>query len=58
MDVRALGCLLEELVACSEGDERAAAAMKALAEACVHGDVDRRPKAEDVARSLHDGLGR
>jgi Protein kinase domain/Leucine Rich repeats (2 copies) len=52
LDVRALGCLLGELVVCSEEVTPQLASVSALAQACLQADADRRPSAEDVAQRL------
>ena len=55
LDVRALGCLMEELLACCDAAAPALHAMAALATACLQPDVDRRPGAREVARALAAG---
>jgi len=52
LDVRALGCLLEELVACCDAAEPSLQAMATLADACLDADIERRPDARDVALAL------
>ena len=52
LDVRAMGCLLEELVACCDDITPPLQAMSTLAQACLQADADRRPGAEDLARLL------
>ena len=52
LDVRALGCLLEELLACSTEESPALATMATLRDACLSRDIDRRPVALDMAQSL------
>lgn len=49
LDVRALGCLLEELQACCVDANNA---LTPLALACMNDDVDSRPSAEAVAQAL------
>ncbi|RZL33441.1 MAG: protein kinase [Rubrivivax sp.] len=51
LDVRALGCLLEELRACAEAAV-ALAPMAALAEACLRADPGRRPDSRELAQAL------
>lgn len=54
LDVRALGCLLEELgPRCAHH----AAAVKTLADACLGADVDARPTAQHVAQQLRSIAG-
>ncbi|MFG6428774.1 leucine-rich repeat-containing protein kinase family protein [Roseateles sp. LYH14W] len=52
LDVRALGCLLEELVACCDERTPPLQAMSALAQACLQADIDRRPSAAELAKLL------
>ncbi|PTT78579.1 hypothetical protein DBR42_23275 [Pelomonas sp. HMWF004] len=52
MDVRALGCLMEKLVACCDAGPTALAAMGTLAQACLTSDLDSRPTAADAACML------
>ncbi|MCE4554591.1 leucine-rich repeat-containing protein kinase family protein [Roseateles cellulosilyticus] len=52
MDVRALGCLLEELVACCDTGLPAPAEAAALAQACQQPDPGARPSAREVADEL------
>ena len=54
LDVRALGCLLEELVACCGEQAQPPEAMAALARDCMNDDADRRPAARDVASALKE----
>jgi hypothetical protein len=51
MDVRALGCLLEELAACCDGPAPARQALSALAHSAMDADIDRRPSADALARA-------
>lgn len=51
LDVRALGCLLEELLGCCDGGTGPAAAA-ALAQACLQPQVEQRPSARELARAL------
>ncbi|MEO6281481.1 leucine-rich repeat-containing protein kinase family protein [Roseateles sp.] len=57
LDVRALGCLMEELVACCDEVSPPLQAMSALAQACLLADADRRPSAGDVAQQLRAKSG-
>jgi hypothetical protein len=57
MDVRAMGCLLEELVACCDDLTPPLQAMSTLAQACLHTDASRRPGAEELAQRLLASLG-
>lgn len=53
LDVRALGCLFEELLDHSEGlapDEQAR--LSALRDACLHPDPAQRPSADELARAF------
>jgi serine/threonine protein kinase len=52
LDVRALGCLLEELVACCRELTPALAPMTELVQACLQTEVDRRPGANELAKAL------
>ncbi len=55
LEVRAFGCLLEELVACAEPDAGHAGALKGmavLAEACLDARPEARPAMADVVREL------
>ncbi len=56
LDVRALGCLLEELAACCDDASSAGSAVRARLAAwaaeCLVPDVDRRPAAAAVAQAL------
>jgi hypothetical protein len=52
LDVRALGCLMEELVACCGEATPSLAAMATLANACLTADIERRPTALDIAQAL------
>jgi len=52
LDVRALGCLMEELVACCDEVTPPLKTMSALAQACLQADADRRPQAEELAQRL------
>ena len=54
MDVRAFGCLLEELAGCCDAPAPAFAQMSALAQACLDTEGDRRPSAAELARSLRE----
>lgn len=51
-DVRALGCLLEELLACCDADGAAVLGLQALTQACLAPDADARPTAADAAQVL------
>lgn len=51
LDVRALGCLLEELLGRC-GDEAAPDAVATLAHACLQAEVAQRPSARDVVQAL------
>lgn len=57
LDVRALGCLMEELVACCDAITPPLQAMSTLAQACLHVQADRRPSAHEVARQLQAPFG-
>lgn len=52
LDVRALGCLLEELVGCCDERHATLDAMAALAADCQQPAVEARPTAHDVASAL------
>jgi len=52
LDVRALGCLLEELVACCGEQTPALDAVRTLARTCLHTDVDQGPCANQLAQAL------
>ncbi|MFG6490464.1 leucine-rich repeat-containing protein kinase family protein [Roseateles sp. BYS78W] len=52
LDVRALGCLLEELAGCCDVQAPGLQAMRAVAQDCLQPQVDRRPRAGDVAQRL------
>jgi len=52
LDVRALGCLFEELVGCCDEAAPSLKTMATLANACLDADIERRPHARDVALAL------
>jgi Protein kinase domain/Leucine rich repeat len=52
LDVRAMGCLLEELVACCNDITPTLQAMSALAQACLSTDASSRPGAAELAQRL------
>ena len=52
MDVRALGCLLEELATRCDEPAPSLVSMSTLAHACMSADVDGRPSAGELARAL------
>jgi hypothetical protein len=54
LDVRALGCLLEELLACCGEVTPQLEAMAGHAQACLHADVDQRPTSRETARALDE----
>lgn len=54
LEVRAFGCLLEELLArCDGGTSSAVGALEALAAACLSEDVDSRPSFDTIVSTLH-----
>jgi hypothetical protein len=59
LEVRAFGCLLEELLACTDIDANSTASasrMQVLARACLHATPGYRPGMADTAKSLRQCL--
>lgn len=56
LDARALGCLLEELVARCGEQTPPLGPMTALARDCMHDEADKRPAAREVASALRETL--
>jgi hypothetical protein len=54
LDVRALGCLMEEVLACCDEVAPVPGTVTALVQACLHAEVDGRPGAREVAQALAD----
>lgn len=54
LDVRALGCLMEELARCCDTPTAPLTAMADLTQACFAADVDSRPSAEALATALRE----
>ena len=57
LDVRALGCLMEELLGCCNEATPALTSMSALSQACLQADVNSRPSADEVAQRLRTPSG-
>lgn len=54
LDLRALGCLLEELADCCDERTFLLEPMAALTQDCLHTDVDHRPSIDELARALRE----